>query len=141
MPIGRYFFVVGSVLLALFFLADWYYSPTTATSESTVSQGGRIDRSILRIRSDQRWPERIVIDTSQPTIVPPAAVAESPRRAGPPREAYAAMDPVVAAPGNFAIPAKPDHPKRQRVARRRQSSSFASLQPPPNGRETWPMGW
>ncbi|MDP1881746.1 MAG: hypothetical protein Q8K88_02575, partial [Bradyrhizobium sp.] len=38
----------------------------------------------LRIRSDRKWPERVVYDTSLPTIVPPkveiaaAAVAPSP---------------------------------------------------------------
>jgi hypothetical protein len=141
MPIGRYFFVVGSVLLALLFLADWYYSAATATPPDTLSpSGGGIDRSILRIRSDQRWPERIVIDTSQPTIVPPAAVAELPRRAGLPRESFAAMDSGAAAPAPAAMRARPDRLKRQRIARHRQANSFASLQPV-NGREPWPTGW
>ncbi len=126
MPIGRYFFVVGSVLLALLFLADWYYSAATATPPDTLSpSGGGIDRSILQIRSDQRWPERIVIDTSQPTIVPPAAVAELPRRAGLPRESFAAMDSGAAAPAPAAMRARPDRLKRQRIARHRQANSFA----------------
>src|SRR4051812_25882176 len=36
-----------------------------------------IDRSIIRIKSAHKWPEKIVLDTSQPTITPPA-IAESP---------------------------------------------------------------
>jgi hypothetical protein len=36
-----------------------------------------IDRSIIRIKSAHKWPEKIVLDTSQPTITPPA-VAEPP---------------------------------------------------------------
>jgi hypothetical protein len=32
-----------------------------------------IDKTVVRIRSDQKPPERVVYDTSLPTIVPPAA--------------------------------------------------------------------
>jgi hypothetical protein len=38
-----------------------------------------IDRSIIRIRSAHKWPEKIVLDTSQPTITAPA-VEEPPAR-------------------------------------------------------------
>jgi hypothetical protein len=31
-----------------------------------------IDKPIIRIRSAHKWPEKIVLDTSQPTITPPA---------------------------------------------------------------------
>jgi hypothetical protein len=31
---------------------------------------------VVRIRSDQKWPERVVYDTSLPTIVPPAAATQ-----------------------------------------------------------------
>ena len=140
MPIGRYFFVVGSVLLALFFFTDWYYSAATATSRDIVSHSDSVDRSILRIRSDQRWPELIVIDTSQPTIVPPTAVAQSPVRANPPMEALAAMASVAAAPDLAAIHVKSERPKRQKIARHRQASSYASLQPA-NNWPTSPFAW
>src|SRR6478672_11990655 len=36
-----------------------------------------IDKSIIRIKSAHKWPEKIVLDTAQPTITPPA-VAEPP---------------------------------------------------------------
>lgn len=70
MPLGRYFAVVGSVLLALLFLADWYM-PGPASQPA----GGGVDKAVIRIHSRHRWPERVVIDTSLPTIVPPLAVA------------------------------------------------------------------
>jgi hypothetical protein len=31
-----------------------------------------IDRSIIRIKSAHKWPEKVVLDTSQSTITPPA---------------------------------------------------------------------
>ena len=33
-----------------------------------------VDKTVVRIRSDQKPPERVVYDTSLPTIVPPQAV-------------------------------------------------------------------
>jgi hypothetical protein len=53
MPVARYFLFVGGVLLALLLA---------------------IDKTVVRIRSDQKLPERVVYDTSLPTIVPPPAV-------------------------------------------------------------------
>jgi hypothetical protein len=35
-----------------------------------------IDKTVVRIRSDQKLPERVVYDTSLPTIVPPAATVQ-----------------------------------------------------------------
>jgi hypothetical protein len=68
-PVARYFMVVGSVLLVLLLIAGW------SLPESPPSFPDRqetIDRTTIRIRSDRKWPERIVLDTSQPTIAPPA---------------------------------------------------------------------
>jgi len=31
-----------------------------------------LDRAIIRIKSERKWPEKVVLDTSQPTIAPPA---------------------------------------------------------------------
>lgn len=70
MPVARYFMFVGGALLALLFLIDAYVpSEAVATSHAAPS----IDRNVVRIHSDQKLPERVVYDTSLPTIVPPAA--------------------------------------------------------------------
>jgi hypothetical protein len=66
MPIGRYIAWVGASLLALLFVADWYL-PKPLPEPA----GNGINRPVIRIASVQQPPERIVIDTSQPTIVPP----------------------------------------------------------------------
>ena len=69
MPIARYFFFVGGVLLALLFAVD-AFAPKEPVVSSAAS-AAPIENPTLRIRSDHKWPERVVYDTSLPTIVPP----------------------------------------------------------------------
>jgi len=136
MPLGRYCVFIGSLLLALLFLADWYLPPIAPPARA------ELDRSIIRLHSRHRWPERIVIDTSLPTIVPPpATVAEilpekSPPRDRSPREAFAqAAPPQAVAP---AIAAKPAPKRRTRTAQTgARITSFEAT----DFRGTWPMGW
>jgi hypothetical protein len=66
MPVARYFLVVGGVLLALLFVLDAVVpkAPVAASTEASA------DKSVIRIHSDRKWPERVVFDTSLPTIVP-----------------------------------------------------------------------
>ena len=73
MPIARYFLFVGGALLALLLAVDAFapQQPAVAASQAVAS----IDKTVVRIRSDQKPPERVVYDTSLPTIVPPAVVA------------------------------------------------------------------
>src|SRR5258705_13242599 len=71
MPIGRYIAWVGTSLLALLFMADWCL-PKSLPELS----GDAINRPVIRIASIQQPPERIVIDTSQPTIVPSPTLVE-----------------------------------------------------------------
>ncbi|MEO8319973.1 MAG: hypothetical protein ABI561_16800 [Bradyrhizobium sp.] len=61
---------VGGALLALLFLIDAYV-PSQAVVASHAAPS--IDRNVVRIRSDQKLPERVVYDTSLPTIVPPVS--------------------------------------------------------------------
>jgi hypothetical protein len=70
MPVARYFLFVGGALLALLFLVDAYV-PSQAVVASHAAPS--IDRNVVRIRSDHKPPERVVYDTSLPTIVPPAS--------------------------------------------------------------------
>jgi hypothetical protein len=70
MPVARYFMFVGGALLALLFLIDAYV-PSQAVVASHAAPS--IDRNVVRIHSDQKLPERVVYDTSLPTIVPPAS--------------------------------------------------------------------
>lgn len=69
MPIFRYFVFVGGALLALLFAADFVW-PTSPVAQ--VVAGAGYDQPVIRIRSDRHLPERVVLDTSQPTIAAPA---------------------------------------------------------------------
>jgi hypothetical protein len=70
MPIGRYITWVGASLLVLLLAANWFLPQSVA--EPTGNEGYR---PVIRIASIQRPPERIVIDTNLPTIVPPPTLA------------------------------------------------------------------
>ena len=72
MPVARYFLFVGGVLLALLFVVDAFAPQQLAVA--VASNGApSVDKYTVRIRSDQKLPERVVYDTSLPTIVPPKA--------------------------------------------------------------------
>jgi len=70
-PIARYFIIVGGALAALLLIAGWCLPTPPAMFANQLA----IDRSIIRIKSAHKWPEKVVLDTSQPTIAP--AVEES----------------------------------------------------------------
>src|ERR1043166_1742198 len=74
MPLARYFLFVGGTLLALL-LAVNAYLPSPVVTGGTAAPVADPARPMLRIHSAQKLPERIVIDTSLPTIVPQPAVA------------------------------------------------------------------
>ena len=75
MPIARYFIFVGATLAALLLIADW----CLPTPQAMFAKQLVIDRSIIRIKSARKWPEKVVLETNQPTIAlraveePPAA--------------------------------------------------------------------
>ncbi len=76
MPIFRYFMFVGGALLALLFAANFVW-PASPVAQAVATAG--YDQPLIRIRSDRHLPDRVVLDTSQPTIAAPvvktAAVA------------------------------------------------------------------
>lgn len=70
MPLARYFFYVGGVLLALLFVLD------ACVPKPPVADTANANLTVIRIRSEQKWPERIVFDTSLRTIVPPRIASD-----------------------------------------------------------------
>jgi hypothetical protein len=64
MPLARYFLYVGGVLLALLFVWDAYLP------RLPVADRAPANLPVIRIHSDRKWPDRIVYDTSVPTIIP-----------------------------------------------------------------------
>jgi hypothetical protein len=68
-PIARYFVIVGGTLAALLLIAGWCLpTPPAMFADRPIA----LDRTIIRIKSERKWPEKIVLDTSQPMIAPPA---------------------------------------------------------------------
>jgi hypothetical protein len=97
-PIRQYLVWIGSILLVALFAADWWLPGPAAHSDSTIAPHERVN---LRIRSDQKWPERVVFDTAH-SQMPLAAdgpeldvvLNQDLARAGQrsPLDAFAAMD-------------------------------------------------
>src|SRR4029077_14047408 len=94
MPLARYFLYVGGALLALLFISDPYLPKLPAADR------GNFRSAIIHIHSDQKWPERIVYDTSLPTV-PLAQIANIEANVAAPeivaftteREAFAQLQP------------------------------------------------
>lgn len=87
MPVARYFLFVGGALLALLLVVNAAL-PVLPAAEGPQSAG--TDHSIIRIQSDRKWPERVIFDTTRPTIAPDPALAAI-------RMAQAPVPPKVAA--------------------------------------------
>jgi hypothetical protein len=116
MPIGRYIAWVGASLFALLFVVDWYLPKSSPEPAEDA-----INRPVIRIASIQHPPERIVIDTSQPTIVPPPTpVAEAGPEEPSPMRSYASAAPP---------PAVVNVDQKKRKATRRQEPKIAHKPP------------
>ncbi|MHC2333995.1 hypothetical protein [Bradyrhizobium sp. USDA 4454] len=135
MPVARYFLYVGGVLLALLFIVNAVV-PQEATipgQSQTISSPG-VDKTMVRIRSTQKLPDRVEYDTSLPTIVPAqvnAVAAAALPAAGDAsaqarvRSTFAQFIPPEKADANKVVaeakpaeqPAQPQAPKKRKVAR------------------------
>jgi hypothetical protein len=116
MPIARYMVWVGTSLLALLFAANWFFpAPLPEPAHEA------IDKPVIRITSIQCPPERVVIDTNQPTIVPPPALFESASSGNPsPLQSYASVGPS---------PMPIDVAKKRPKANKQRDPGAATYQP------------
>ena len=132
-PIGRYIAFVGSLLLAIFFIADWYL-PMAPTQSVTSREA---DKPIIRIKSDRKWPVRIAFDTNAPTIVPqkPPVVADA-LVPNPPREAFALLGAQVPAVSKTPLPGRTE----RKVAKRAPHTRWVAYRPAARA-EALPAGW
>ena len=130
MPLARYFVFVGGVLLALLLVVGAVL-PQLPVADS-VDAG--VDKSTIRIHSDRKWPDRVVFDTSLPTMVPaqtpkaeaansapaPTIVADVPAKARV-REAFAQLVPPES---------KKPEPKLQKLHRKHKIAKTRAAPPP-----------
>jgi hypothetical protein len=131
MPFAKYIAWVGTSLLALIVFSDWLFPQ--AVPEPRVEPSVR---PVIRISSIEQLPERIVIDTSQPTIVPVAPLlGEVPDEPLPSLQAFAsAVQPAPPAPNK--------NEKQQKIAKLKPAKAVqrppTSLLPPVSAPVTAP---
>ena len=132
-PLGRYFLFVSGLLLATLFIAERYWPASPSPAFQTEA---RFDKSVIRLSSSHRWPERINIDTSLPTIVPPPyePVADVPVVIRAPREAFAqSIAPAPKMVSEFPRPVK----TKRKSAKQPPITRVAAYRQP----EALPAGW
>jgi hypothetical protein len=132
MPVARYFLFVGGVLLALLLAIDAFVPQQTVVASQAAPS---IDKTVVRIRSDQKPPERVVYDTNLPTIVPPPAVAAA-QAVAPSAPAPADATAQARVRETFAqyVPAEAKKPepqvqRKRKVAKSRQAPPMQFGQP------------
>src|SRR5712664_294976 len=118
MPIVRFITWGGTSLLALLFVADWYL-PKPLLEPA----GDAINRPVMRIASMQQPPERIVIDTNLPTIVPPPTLAAHAIPDEPPPQVQSYV-PITSHATITGVE------KKKTKAKKRQVNEIAAKQPP-----------
>lgn len=142
MLVVRYFLYVGGVLLALLFVSDVYLPkpPVVETADT--------DLPVIRIHSDRKLPERVVFDTSRPTIVPPQTPAVAAIQPSASVAEISAKARVREAFAQFVTP-EPKKPasrlqRKRRIAQRRAPPMMLVAQQPQFGffgntpwRSTW----
>ncbi|NEU96649.1 hypothetical protein [Bradyrhizobium uaiense] len=137
MPVARYFLFVGGVLLALLFVVNAIVpqEAVVASQNQSLSSPAVDNKTVVRIKSVQKLPERVVYDTSLPTIVPSqvnAVAAAAPPATGdasaearvrntfaqfiPPEKADTNKVVAEAKPAEQPAPAQPQAPKKRKVA-------------------------
>jgi hypothetical protein len=104
MPLARYFFYMGGVLLALLFISNAYL-PNLSVADRTSS-----DLPVIRIHSDRKLPELIVYDTSPPATTIPAHAVNAGASAAVPA-AVADISAKAQTRGAFAQMQSPEAPK------------------------------
>jgi hypothetical protein len=149
MPLARYFALVGGALLALLFVSEAYFPKLP---DSRV--GSEVDKSIIRIHSDRKWPERIVFDTTQPTFIPARAaqntelLASAPPAAELPvresaRDSFAQLQSSDRRQAQISEPKKVEKKlvRKRMIAKRRTAPPMMLAQQPPQfgffGQSTW----
>jgi hypothetical protein len=132
MPLARYFLFVGGALLALLLAIDALVPHQAIVAGQAAPS---VDKTVVRIRSDQKPPERVVFDTSLPTIVPLPVTAQAVPAAAPLAAAAAPVDTSAKARvrETFAqfVPSEPKkaEPQRKRKVAKSRPAPMQGAQP------------
>ena len=108
----------------------------SSADRGVIRREGQVDKSIIRITSAHKWPEMVVYDTSQPTVVAlpisVAAEASVPLPSASTREAFAKIASVTPPPERTLL-----HPK-QKLKRKSPNIRIVAAREPSY---SWPAGW
>jgi hypothetical protein len=109
---------VGTALLGLLLVANWFLPQSLAEPI-----GDEVNKPVIRIASMQPPPERIVIDTNLPTIVPPPTLTAHPvpDEPLPAVQSHASINPHTTITGAEKKKSKP---------KKKQVNQVAAKQPP-----------
>ena len=127
MPLARYFVFVGGALMALLFVFD-FFSPKAA-ADIGIHSAGPVDKSTMRIRSEQKLPERVVLDTTQPTVIPKAAQPQTAQAVLPGPEPAPEITPKARVRETFAQFAPVEPKKPEATVQKKRKTAKAPGQP------------
>ena len=133
MPLLRYFGFAGGALVLLLFGLSWCVPQPVAEPIRS-----RIDRPVIRISSVEQLPERVDIDSSLPTIVPPPNVMEFAER-WPVANIVEITGAIVENPGSKPTTLSAGVPKEQRLAKKevvKKVAAHRAAAPPANNAST-----
>jgi hypothetical protein len=103
MPLFQYFAWMGSFLLAALFAANWCCSVPVAP-RSDVPRDQKIN---IRIHTDHKWPDRVVLDTTRSTLTDEAKANAEIDIGGSETPVLAERQPFDAFAEMTAIPTRP----------------------------------
>jgi hypothetical protein len=103
MPLLQYFGWVGSFLLAAFFAINWCV-PAPIDPQSDVPLDQKVH---IRIHTDHKWPERVVLDTTRTTTLAHDAKADGESNVAGSKTAIPAEPQPFEAFAEMAPPARP----------------------------------
>jgi hypothetical protein len=139
MPMARYFIWVGSTLLILLFIVDACLPRPPAMEKADVLL------PVIRIHSGQKWPARVVYDTSSPMPRPAAAANSDAENSTPPTMAVASprLREAMAELRTTDVRPQPANPKKPqaRLQRQRKFANRYTGRPVRLAAQRVPFGW
>ena len=150
MPLLRYFVFVGGALLAVLFISNAYLPKMP--DEVRADTG--LDKPIIRIHSERKWPERVVFDTSHPPVVPQQTASTAPGVAAPEtvadvsaqaraRDSFAQLQPSDQKQAQLSEPKKAEKTvqRKRKIAKRHAAAPVMLVAQQPQfslfGTNTW----
>ena len=127
MLLARYFLSVGGVLLALLFIADAVAPKVPAAATDSNDLG--IDKAVIRIHTDRKWPEPVVFDTNIPTTIVPTQTIKA-EAVVPPPAPVADVSAKTRVRESFAQFVAPEPKKPEAKPQRKRKIAGSRVAPP-----------